>query len=96
MAITPRDPKWKIDAATIDALFELAEVALRCAGRAQWATGVLTYLATLPSLRDRARGAKLRTQLLRTIKYDPMEEVAALYEQVKKIADQAVSDIYNK
>jgi hypothetical protein len=83
--ITPKNPDGKIDAATIDALFDLAEVALRCAGRAQWATGVLSFLAALPGgLNDDhlRRALRLRTQLLQAIEYDPLAEVTVLLDGV--------------
>jgi hypothetical protein len=79
---------------TVDTMLDLAEAAVMCAGRIQWAVGVLQFLPERILSDDQvARAVALRDRIQIVVRFDPLPEVAATFDTIKKLTDIAIAKI---
>ncbi len=83
-----------IDASTVDKLLDLAEAAVLCAGRIQYAAGVLQFLSEQVLDDDQIeRAVKLRDRIQMAVRFDPLPELAATFDTVKTLTDDAIKEL---
>jgi len=93
------DAPVEIDGAHCDSyviinLIELAEAAVMCAGRINWATGVMQFLSDRVLYEhDYERVKELRDRIQLAVKFDPDPQVAATFDTVKALTDRAIADL---
>jgi hypothetical protein len=75
----------------VNMLIGLAEAAVRCAGRINWAIGVLQFLSKRVLEEDQIESVvALRDRIQLTVKSDP--QVESTFETVKKLTDEAIAN----
>jgi len=78
----------------VSALFDLAEAAVMCAGRINWATGVLQFLSDQKLDDYQVERAKdLRDRIQIAVKFDPDPQVAAQFDTIKRLTDEAIANL---
>lgn len=83
-----------IDDLTVDMLLDFAEAAVMCAGRIQYATGVLQFLSEQDLSEDQMEKASaLRDRIQMAVRFDPLPEVAATFETIKQLTDSAIKKL---
>jgi hypothetical protein len=83
----------QIDESTVDALLELAEAAVM-GQRTSWAIGILRFLSERVLDDEQIAKAKtLRDLIQSAVRHDPLPHVAATFENVKRLTDEAIAEI---
>jgi hypothetical protein len=78
----------------VSGLFDLAEAAVMCAGQINWATGVLQFLSD-QKLDDHEveRAKDLRDRIQIAVEFDPDTQVAAKFDTIKRLTDEAIAKL---